>query len=68
MKFKNGDKVVAKNYKKRLFKGKILIVVDERKRKLKGDFWIKVKDDEGKVFEVPTHFLRNIKVNRKRKK
>lgn len=62
MKFKNGENVVARNYKKRMRKGQILMVVDERKRKMNGKYCIKVRNDEGNEFWVPTSYLRKLKI------
>lgn len=62
MKFKNGDYVVAKNYRRGMFKGEILIVVDDRKRKVRGRYEIKVRSESRNCdFGVPTDFLRKIK-------
>lgn len=63
MKFKIGDRVVAKNYKRGMFRSEILIVVDDRKRKKRNRYEIIVRSDVRDCeFWVPTDFLRKMKV------
>lgn len=62
MKFKIGDYVVAKNYKNGMFRSEVLTVVDDRKRKKKGRYEIKVRSNVRNCeFWVPTDFLRKAK-------
>lgn len=61
MKFKLKENVVARNYKSRMYKGEILTVVDDKKRKINGKFYIKIRNEKGNEFWVPTSYLRKSK-------